>query len=411
MARMTKREVLGVMAAAPLVTACVSTGKPASPDVIVVGAGVFGAWTAEMLRRTGRRVTLVDAWGPAHARASSGGESRLIRAGYGRARKYSEMAAESLVEWKRLSKDADLPLFHQAGVISLFDQETDYAAGSHEVMQSLNLRTERFDPAELQRRWPQIDYSGVAFGQWEPDFGALMARRSVATLVEGFVRNGGTYRKEMILPPKAGSRLEALETANGETLPAGEFVFACGPWMGRMFPDVIGARLFVTRQEIFFFRPPAGDVRFNMPAMPGWIDFFGDTVMYGFPDLESRGFKVANDTHGAIVDPDTNDRLVEPASLDAVRAYMGRRFPGMKEAPLSETRVCQYENSSNGDLLIDRHPQYGNAVLVGMGSGHGFKHGPAVGKRAAALLLAPASQAETEFSLATKALYQARAVH
>lgn len=380
-------------------------------DTVVVGAGVFGAWTAEMLRRTGRRVTLVDAWGPAHARASSGGESRLIRAGYGRAAHYSKMAAESLVEWQRLSKDADLPLFHNTGVISFFAAENDYATASYETMRALNLRTDRVEHAELKLRWPQFDWSDVAFGLWEPDFGALMARRSVASVVESFVRHGGSYRTAAILPPKAGSRLEALETAAGETLIGDEFVFACGPWLGRLFPEVIGERLFVTRQEVFFFRPPAGDTRFGAGAMPGWIDFFGESGMYGFPDLEGRGFKLAIDAHGPIVDPDTNDRLPSAEALKTVRNYMGRRFPGMKDAPLSEVRVCQYENSSNGDLLIDRHTQWANTLLVGMGSGHGFKHGPAVGKAAAQLLTAPSAAADPLFSLASKALTQARAVH
>ncbi len=408
---MTKREVLGAIATAPLVSACVTTGKPKLPDTIVVGAGVFGAWTAEMLRRSGRKVMLVDAWGPAHARASSGGESRLIRAGYGTARRYSEMAAESLAEWQRLSKDADLPLFHQTGVLAFFDKENEYATGSYNTMRELGLATDRLEGAELARRWPQVDWSGVAFGLWEPTFGALMARRSVASVVDGFVRKGGTYRKAAILPPQARSKLEALQTADGETLQAAEFVFACGPWLGRLFPEVIGERLFVTRQEIFFFRPPAGDTRFDAAAMPGWIDFFGDEVMYGFPDLESRGFKLANDSHGPIVDPDTNDRLTQPESLAQVRGYLGRRFPALKDAPLSETRVCQYENSSNGDFLIDRHPEYANAILVGMGSGHGFKHGPAVGTCAAKLLTEPASRPDPLFTLATKATQQARLVH
>ena len=354
---------------------------------------------------------LVDAWGPAHTRASSGGESRLIRAGYGRDALYSKMAAASLAEWKCLSESVVLPLFHNTGVISFFEGENDYAAGSYETMRALDLRIDRLEHAELKRRWPQIDWSDVAFGLWEPDFGALMARRSVASLVEGFVRNGGTYRQAAILSPKADRRLESLETLDGETLHAAEFVFACGPWMGRLFPEVIGERLFVTRQEVFFFRPPAGDARFNSDALPGWIDFFGESAMYGFPDLESRGFKIAIDAHGPIVDPDTNDRLPRAGSLATVRTYIERRFPGLKGAPLSEVRVCQYENSSNGDLLIDRHPNHDNAVLVGMGSGHGFKLGPEAGRLAAALLIDPASNPEPAFTLATKALQQRRAVH
>jgi len=409
--KLTKRAVLGGMVALPIAAGCATSGPARAPDTIVVGAGVFGAWTAEMLRRTGRQVELVDAWGPANARASSGGESRLTRAGYGTSRRYSEMAAESLEEWKRLSRDQDLPLFHQAGVLAFFDAENEYATGSHETMQALNLRSERLEPADLRRRWPQIDWTGVAFGLHEPDFGALMARRSVATLVEQFIRKGGTYRKAAILTPKAGDKLTSIETVAGDTLTADEFVFACGPWLGKLFPEVIGERLFVTKQEIFFFRPPAGDARFSMPAIPGWIDFQGDTVMYGFPDLENRGFKLADDTHGVIVDPDTNDRLIDAESLARVRDYLGRRFPALKDAPLSETRVCQYENSSNGDLLIDRHPQWSNTLLVGMGSGHGFKHGPGVGKAAARLLESPGAAPEAIFALSAKALKQDRAVH
>lgn len=380
-------------------------------DTIVIGAGVFGAWTAEHLRRTGRRVLLVDAWGPAHARASSGGESRLTRAGYGASRKYSGMARDGLAEWKRLSDEADLPLFHSTGILTFYDRETPYSEGSRETLQSLGIRIERLGPDELRKRWPQMVWEDVSFGLFEPDFGALMARRAVATLVGRFCRDGGTYRSASILPPEAGARLEAIRTADGETLHAAEFVFACGPWLSRLFPEVVGGRLFVTRQEVHFFRPPAGDARFGPGALPGWMDFIGDAFIYGFPDLEGRGFKIALDTHGPIVDPDANDRTPDADSLAKARAYMGRRFPAMADAPLSESRVCQYENSSNGDLLIDRHPAWANVLLAGMGSGHGFKHGPEVGRMATALLADPKAEAEPMFSLQTKALQQARAVH
>ena len=53
--------------------------KDKSYDVAVIGAGVFGAWTAYQLRRAGLRVALLDAYGPGHSRASSGDESRITR--------------------------------------------------------------------------------------------------------------------------------------------------------------------------------------------------------------------------------------------------------------------------------------------------------------------------------------------
>jgi glycine/D-amino acid oxidase-like deaminating enzyme len=94
-----------------------------------------------------------------------------------------------------------------------------------------------------------------------------------------------------------------------------------------------------------------------------------------------------------------------------VRAYLARRFPALATRPLVESRICQYENSSNGDLLIDRHPRWANTFLLGAGSGHGFKHGPAVGQYAADLVLGRLPKPEARFSLATKGEAQRREVH
>jgi glycine/D-amino acid oxidase-like deaminating enzyme len=144
--------------------------------------------------------------------------------------------------------------------------------------------------------------------------------------------------------------------------------------------------------------------------MPAWADFNGGDIFYGFPDLESRGVKFAHDQHGAVVDPDTQDRRPTEAALAEIIAFRDRRFPALKGAPLTESRVCQYENSSNGDFLIDLHPGWSNVLLVGGGSGHGFKHGPEVGRYAAARLFGSVN-AEPRFSLATKSEQHHREVH
>jgi len=143
--------------------------------------------------------------------------------------------------------------------------------------------------------------------------------------------------------------------------------------------------------------------------MPGWADFNGGDVYYGFPDLEGRGVKFAHDAHGVEVDPDAQSRQPTRAALDEIIAFRDRRFPMLKNAPLTEARVCQYENSSNGDFLIDRHPDMPNVILVGGGSGHGFKHGPEVG-RLAADLVRGGTQSERRFTLATKGKAQKREV-
>jgi sarcosine oxidase len=409
---MTRRSLVGGMTAGALAPAVLRAAKPGSaPHVAVIGAGVFGAWTAEHLRRSGHRVTLVDMSGPANNRASSGGESRMTRGAYGKDEIYTRMAFASLAEWQALSATSGLPIFIPNGVVFFSSNPDDYFRDSIAVHQRLGLPLEQLDRPQLQRRFPMIDFSDVGAGLYEPRFGALMARRAVQTLVKQFVEQGGQYRQELAHPsPQQSGALKALPLANG-TIEADAFVFALGPWLPKYFPDLLGHRIFATRQEIFYFAPPEGDRRFLPEAMPGWADFNAGDMYYGFPDLEARGVKFAHDKHGVPVDPDTQSRQPTRAALDEVIAFRDRRFPLLKGAPLTGAEVCQYENSSNGDFLIDRHPDMTNVVLVGGGSGHGFKHGPEVGRLAAALVSGGGAQTEPRFSLATKGETQHREVH
>jgi len=380
-------------------------------DTIVVGAGVFGAWTAWHLRRAGQRVLLLDAVGPAHARASSGGESRMTRTLYGADEVYTRMAWDSLADWRWLSDRSALPIYHPIGMLMFFGRREPYADQSVEVHQRRGMALERFDRAELERRYPQVRWDGIEFGLYEPELGPLMARRAVQTLVKEFGAAGGEYRQAAVAPPDPAAAFAGLRTTAGETLAARDYVFACGPWLPRLFPEVIGPRIVPTRQEVFFIAPPEGDDRFSPRRLPGWADFNDGDIYYGMPDLEGRGFKIAHDRHGPAFDPDSGDRLPSAAGLADVRAYLGRRFPALADRPLTESRVCQYENSSNGDLLIDRHPAWPSVLLVGAGSGHGFKHGPAVGRYAADLLRGRLARVEPRFSLASKGMVQHREVH
>ncbi len=376
-------------------------------DCIVVGAGAFGSWTAWHLQRSGRRVLLIDAWGPAHARASSGGETRLIRTEYGGDPLYTRWAWESLAEWRALSARHEDPLFHPVGALYFFAQDTGDIDRSVALQRHMGIPVEKLAPPELARRWPQVDFAGVAVGMLQPTMGVLMARRAVQRLVGDFVQAGGTYRQLAVEAPRAGQgTLDALAAAGGETLRAGEYVFCCGPWMPKVFPEVVGARIVPSRQEVYFFAPPAGDARFDGAHLPAWVDAGSADLHYGFPDIESRGFKIAIDRRGPAIDPDAADRRISDQGLAGVRAYLARRFPGLADRPLAESRVCAYENSDNRDLLIDRHPDWRNAWIVGGGSGHGFKHGPAVGRHAAGLVLGTGA-AEPRFALAAHHAHEA----
>ena len=379
--------------------------------VVVIGAGVFGSWTAHHLLEAGHSVTLIDAFGPAHSRSSSGGESRLTRGAYGKDVIYTRMAFDSLPQWKELSAISGLPIFVQAGVLFFFPTEEPYFRDSVAAHEQLGLTIDVLGKREMERRFPIFDFDGIALGLFEPTFGALLARRAVLTLVEKFVRAGGEYLMGSVATPvREGAAVIDLTLSSGDRVGADFFIFAPGPWLPKVFPDAVGRRILPTRQEIFFFATPAGDDRFLPSAMPCWADFNHGDMFYGFPDLESRGVKLAHDVHGPIVDPDTQDRRPTQEALSEIVTFRDRRFPLLRGAPLTEARVCQYENSSNGDFLIDFHPQLENVLLVGGGSGHGFKHGPEVGRYAAARL-AGSVEPEPRFSLASKSEIHNRQVH
>jgi sarcosine oxidase len=376
-------------------------------DVAVIGAGVFGAWTAWHLGRRGKRVLLADAYGPGNARASSAGESRIIRMGYGADELYTRWSVMSLAMWKEFFAATGERLFHETGVLWLAGNDDKRVRQTAETLRRCGLAFEELGPAELQRRYPQIGLDGITKGLLEPHSGVLMARRAVAAVVEDAVRGGVEYRVGHIEEPHGAGTIGAVKTSSGERLEARTFVFACGAWLGKIFPDVLGSRIFPSRQEVFFFGVPPGDARFAPPALPTWL--FQEDEIYGMPDLESRGLKIAVDRHGERVDPDTQSRLASAKGAEEARRFVEQRFPGLCGAPIVETRVCQYENTWNGDFLIDRHPEMENVWFVGGGSGHGFKHGPAVGEYVAGRILGVAEE-EARLSLASKETVQRRTV-
>ena len=377
-------------------------------DVAVVGAGVFGAWTANRLSQAGRRVALLDAYGPGNARASSGGQTRVIRMGYGDQEIYTRWSMRSMELWKSVLAQASRPtLFQQAGVLWMARGEDPLTTKTLATLKRLQVRHERVNRPELEKRWPQINFGPVTWAIHEPDSGFLAAFHCVQAVVQVTLAKGAEYLQESVAPLKGKGKLDAVTTRSGKSVRAGAYVFACGPWLPKVFPDVLGDRIFPTRQEVFYFGPPPGDSAFTSPAMPVWVDFAEE--IYGIPDFKGRGFKVAPDRHGPAFDPDNGSRVITPETLKTVREFVSRRFPALKDAPLIAGEVCQYENTSNGDFLIDRHPELANVWLVGGGSGHGFKHGPAIGEYVAARI-ADGKPVEAKFSLATKQKLQNRTV-
>ena len=378
-------------------------------DVVVVGAGVFGAWTALHLARRGKRVLLVDAYGPGHSRSSSGDESRIIRMGYGADEIYTRWAQKSLVQWKELFSDLHREeLFQKTGVLWLAEIGNPQMRATVEVLRRNCVEFEELNREHLLARYPQINLDGIASGIYEPESGVLMARRAIAAVVAQATRQGAEFKFAEIIEPTTTGAIDFIASSSGERFVAKDFVFAVGAWLAKLFPEHLGNKIFPTRQAVFYVGIPAGDERFSARALPTWL--IKNDECYGMPDLESRGLKIALDRHGEAVDPDKQSRIVTQDEVEAIRRLLAHRFPALASAPLVETRVCQYENTSSGDFLIDRHPGLSNVWFAGGGSGHGFKHGPAVGEYLTAQILESAKP-EPRFLLEKKESVQRRAVY
>ncbi|MFN7924301.1 MAG: FAD-dependent oxidoreductase [Bryobacteraceae bacterium] len=360
--------------------------------VTVVGAGAIGGWTALHLIRSGARVTLLDAWGPGNSRSTSGDETRVIRGSYGPNAIYTEMVARSLPMWKENQSRWGVKLLRQVGSIWMAGAQDAYEQASVRNIRAAGMPVEELSAKDGRSRFPQMNWSGIDWAVYEPQGGFLMARRGCQAVQEAFIAEGGAYRQAAA--HWTGSHLELHDQSR---LEADAFVFACGPWLPKLLPEVLGHVLTPTRQELIYLGTPSGDASFHEDSFPAWVDNSG-VRFYGIPGNEWRGFKVAKDVPGPATDPTSQDRLVSREAAAELRDYAAMRFPALASAPVAETRVCQYEMSADGHLIVDRLPGSANVWIAGGGSGHSYKFAPALGEHVAQLVLGNAA-ARPEFRL------------
>lgn len=356
-----------------------TASSSASPDLVVIGAGVMGAWTALLAARSGRRTMLIDGFGPGDPRATSADESRIIRSSHGTDAFYAGWARKAREAWIALGNERSEPIFEQCGVAWFARRDDGFEASSEAVLRGLGIPVEHLSADEAAARWPGLSAEGLSFVLHEPEAGALRARKGVLAAVAEFQESGGALQVDRVAPGHAvGRRLEDVVTGDGSRIRASAFVFAAGPWLRTLFPELLGELISVTKQDVLYFGPEPGDRRFEAARFPAFVEF--DAAIYGIPALDDRGFKAAPDAYGRPFDPDTEDRLIDPASLLTTRAFLAERIPDLAGRPLVETRVCQYEATPDTHFIIDRHPAWDNVWIVGGGSGHGFKHGPEIGR-------------------------------
>jgi glycine/D-amino acid oxidase-like deaminating enzyme len=292
------------------------------------------------------------------------------------------MVVRALQLWQEYEQRWNLKLFFRSGALRMAGADGAYESAALPVLQQAGVRFEKLSAADCAKRWPQINFDGVPWSLYEPESGFLAARRACEAVLSAFLKAGGQYRQAGATPGAiAACRMDGINIGQGESLKADTYVFALGPWLGKVF-DFLAPCITSTRQEVFFFGTPAGDARFTEEQLPTWIDG-GKRPFFGVPGNHWRGFKIADDTRGPVIDPTSMNRQISEEKLVAARAYLEMRFPTMSGAPLLESRVCQYENSTDHNFILDRHPDAGNVWMVGGGSGNGFKHGPVMGEMVA----------------------------
>jgi glycine/D-amino acid oxidase-like deaminating enzyme len=333
------------------------------PSLVVVGAGIFGASVARHCALAGWDVVLVERFAPGHVRAGSGDESRIIRCSHGPDVWHTRSARRAWELWQEVDPSLVVP----AGVAWLARRDDGWAAASEAVLCAEGIACERVDAASL---FPDVRLDDLRFTLFEPDAGILRARDAVKALAAQTVAAGG----ELVLC-EARPDGAAVVLDDGRRLEADRVVWACGAWLPGLFPELLALR--ITHQDVFYFGVSAA---WRTPGIPGWVDY--DGAAYGLGDLDGRGMKVSPDVDGPLFDPETVDRVAVPEHERLAREYLGHRFPALADAPLVGHRACQYEITADSNFVIAPHPDHdGRVWLMGGGSGHGFKHGPALGER------------------------------
>jgi glycine/D-amino acid oxidase-like deaminating enzyme len=358
-----------------------SIGLSSKSKIVVVGAGAFGGWAALYLLRSGFEVTLVDAWGAGNSRSSSGDETRVIRSTYGANEMYFDLNVRALELWKENQERFGKKLFFNVGVLWFcYDNNSPVIDDSVPFTQKHKMEYEYLTIADIKTRYPLVNTSDLHHAWLDPFGGYLKARESCQAVSEAFVKEGGNYIQAFVNPGEiSAGKIQNIELPTGKTVMADAFIFACGPWLGQIFPEVLSKAITCTKQEAYYFGVPK-DLSRQFDSLPAWIDLDGNDFYYGIPGNANRGFKIGVDKRGERFDPTVGERVLNPEVLSRARNFVSHRFPALANAPLVESRVCPYENSPDGNFIFDNHPEAENLWFLGGGSGHGFKHGPALGE-------------------------------
>ena len=357
--------------------------KTQSFDVIVAGLGAFGAATVRAAAAAGSRVLGLDARMPPHSFGSSHGRTRILREAYFEDPRYVTLVRRSLEAWQALEGAAGRTLFRATGCLALGPADGRLLAGSLRSALAHDVPHEHLDAAEIRSRFPIAWVPDDFAGLLEHRAGVLDAEGGVEAMVASARMDGALLRPGVALrrweadgAPEGRSVM--VETSEG-SYAGGSLVLALGPWLGRWLPS---PALRVTREVVHWFRASPGAPSLHAGALPVtlWEPQPG-RVHYTIPDA-GDGLKVGFHRAGSTVHPDEVDRSVGDEEVAGARRFLRDHLPSADGLHVASS-VCMYTNTADGHFLVGPHPDSPGLVVVGGGSGHGFKFAPALGDAAA----------------------------
>jgi len=344
----------------------VSAHAASDTDVVVVGAGVFGASVANSLSARGRDVILIDRAEPGDAGSPSGAPGRISRCAHGADALLADLARRARHRWLELQSDAGEQLFTECGAVTMIgERDQRWALATVTVLERLGVPVRQLGRKATAALFPSFRGDGLSGAVLEPTAGVLRGGRAVRALAARAQSRGVTLVRADARPVAPGD-----VAAGSERIVGRHVIWACGAGLAAALPSAVS---FETRYQdvVHLNAPPAWDVT----EVPAWID--RSAPAYGHGSIDAGGVKV-------VPDIDRASPTASPgAALQLAREYAALRFPELVEMGAADYSVCHYNVTVDEQFIVDRIPGDPRGIIVGGDSGQGFKHGPAIGEHVA----------------------------
>jgi sarcosine oxidase len=380
-------------------------------DVIVVGLGIMGASTLYQAAKHGAKVLGIDRFSPPHPYGSSHGDTRITRQAIGEGEIYMPFIRRSNEIWRELETISERKLYLETGGLIIapkqnaaqFHASRDFVTCTAAIAVSHDIDYRILSAEETMRDYPLLKLRPQDYAYFEPGGGVLRPELCIQTQLEQAVQLGATiHTNEIVTEYEATTNAVRVATDKG-IYHADKIVLTAGAWMLDLLAPVHRPGLKVYRQVIYWFE--ADDITAfteeNFPFLI-WIGDKMEDYFSAFPTTRDgiQGVKVVTEQYATTTTAHTIDRTVKPEEIAHLYQLTQARLRGVRET-LVHSDVCMYTVTPDGDFILDFHPDSERVLIASPCSGHGFKHGAAVGETLAELALTGTSTLDiTNFSLA-----------